>query len=119
MNNRNTFLNGITDFLILSILEKKDCYGYEIRNILKEYSGELLDISLTTIYSAIYKMENKNFISEYSTLVGKKRTRIYYHLDPAGIDYLNDSRGNYHKTLLGVQKLFNSLNSIKKEADHE
>lgn len=117
MSDRNTFLNGITDFLILSILEKNDCYGYEIRSLLNTKSDGLLDISLTTIYSATYKLEKKGFISEYSTLVGKKRTRVYYHIESPGEEYLIRSRQNYEKTTTGVQRLLESLSKTG-ETEH-
>ncbi len=61
MANTNLLLNGITDLLILHLLKQKDCYGYEIAQTISELSDGLLNISLNTIYTAIYKMEKENF----------------------------------------------------------
>ena len=79
---KNTLLTGITDFLVLSILKiKGDCYAYEISKYITSESNKLLSISPNTIYTVMYKLENEHMISEYSVLVGKKRTRVYYHIE--------------------------------------
>ncbi|MFR2750033.1 PadR family transcriptional regulator [Eubacterium ramulus] len=70
---RNYFLTGITELLILTILKHQDSYAYEITKIIQQESLELISISHATIYTAIYKLENENYISEYSKKVGKKK----------------------------------------------
>ena len=86
---KNTLITGITDFLVLAILKSKgDCYAYEISKYITSESNELLSISPNTIYTVMYKLENEQMISEYSVLVGKKRTRIYYHIESDGEAYL-------------------------------
>ena len=74
MAERNYFINGITELLILSFLKNHDAYVYEITKSIEEKSGGLLSISQNTIYTATYKLENEGKISEYSKLVGRKRT---------------------------------------------
>ena len=71
---RNYFLTGITELLILTILKHQDSYAYEITKIIQQESLELISISHATIYTAIYKLEKENYISEYSRTVGKKKS---------------------------------------------
>ncbi|MBE5861343.1 MAG: PadR family transcriptional regulator [Lachnospiraceae bacterium] len=101
----NNFFSGITDMLILYFLRQKDCYGYEMTKAISELSEGLLNISINTIYTSIYKMENDGLISEYSKLVGKRRTRVYYHLEPAGITHLEKLLFAYHSMVSGVEKI--------------
>lgn len=105
MSNKNLLLNGITDMLILHLLKQKDCYGYEITHAISELSDRLLTISQNTIYTAIYKLENDRMISEYSVLVGRKRTRVYYHITPTGEQYFSELQANYSATIRGVQMI--------------
>lgn len=107
---RNYFINGITELLILSFLKNHDAYVYEITKSIEEKSGGLLSISQNTIYTATYKLENEGKISEYSKLVGRKRTRIYYHIENEGINYLEQLSNNYNNTINGVKTILNSLN---------
>ena len=109
MSTRNYFINGITELLILSILQRSDSYVYEIFKTIQENSGGLLDISQNTIYTATYKLEAENKISEYSKLVGRKRTRVYYHIEEPGLKALEELTANYFNTTSGVQNIINSL----------
>lgn len=119
MPSKNYFINGITELLILSILQKRDSYVYEIVKEITELSGGLLNISQNTIYTATYKLGNENKISEYSKLVGKRRTRIYYHLEPAGEQYLEELLSNYLNVTNGVTNLFNSLAEKREGQENE
>ena len=109
MANKNSLITGITDLLVLSILNKADSYVYDITKTIKSNSDELLYISQNTIYTATYKLEELEMISEYSKLVGKKRTRVYYHIEPKGIEYLKELLNNYQDMTIGVQKILESL----------
>lgn len=109
MANRNNFITGITEMLILSLLEKGDSYVYQISKSIKDLSDNCLSISQNTLYSATYKLENEGYISEYSKKVGKKRTRIYYKLEPEGKQYLNSIRENYQQVVQGVHAVLRNL----------
>jgi PadR family transcriptional regulator PadR len=109
MAGRNYFINGITELLILSMIQNKDCYVYEITKGIQSMSEELLSISQNTIYTAAYKMENEGYITEYSKLVGRKRTRVYYHLEEKGRVYLKELQENFRNTMDGVHKVLSYL----------
>lgn len=90
MASKNYFINGITELLILSILNCHDSYVYEIVKSIENFSEGLLTISQNTIYTATYKLENEGKITEYSKQVGKKRTRIYYRIEQSGREFLKE-----------------------------
>lgn len=94
-NNKNYFLSGITDLFILSILDKEDSYAYDISKKINTTMGDELTISINTIYTVIYKLEREGYVTEYSKLVGKKRTRVYYHLEESGKSYAKELLKKY------------------------
>lgn len=106
MAGKNYFTTGITELLILFLLSKRDYYVYEITKTISNSSEGLLNISQNTIYTATYKLENEKKISEYSKLVGRKRTRVYYHIEPDGRRYLEELITNYQTITAGVEKIF-------------
>ena len=112
---KNTLTTGIAELLILSILYKKDSYGYEIVKMIKENSGGLISLSYNTTYAATCKMIESGLISEKNVKVGKKRTRIYFHLEEKGRDYYNKLYDSYKNMSLGVDKILESL----KQKDEE
>ena len=117
MASKNFFIYGITELLILSILNKGDTYVYEITKSITNYSNDLLSISQNTIYTATYKLEEDGLITEYSKLVGKKRTRIYYHLEPEGKEYLGKILTNYLNVTNGVKNILESLKTMGDNAN--
>lgn len=107
---KNSIITGITDLLVLLILkEKGDSYVYEICKYITENSNELLSIPHNTVYTVMYKLEMENMISEYSKLVGRKRTRVYYHLEPAGEAYMNELMTNYQNMSTGFGLILEHL----------
>lgn len=112
---KNNLITGITELLVLKILEQQDSYVYEIQKMINNHSEQLLSISLNTIYTVTYKLEKENLISEYSKRVGKKRTRVYYHLEETGKEHLAKVMTNYNNMIDGVNRIINSLGGTQNE----
>ena len=119
MSSKNYFITGVTEMLFLSLILTKDSYVYEITKTIEEYSGGFLSISPNTIYTVAYKLEQDDLISEYSALVGRKRTRIYYHIEPKGRDYLASISRQYEQVNQGITRFFQSLDASDVEDRHE
>lgn len=112
---KNNLITGITELLVLKILEQQDSYVCEIQKMINNHSEQLLSISLNTIYTVTYKLEKENLISEYSKRVGKKRTRVYYHLEETGKEHLAKIMTNYNNMIDGVNRIINSLGGAQNE----
>ncbi len=58
-------------------------------------------------------------ITEYSKLVGRKRTRVYYHLENEGREYLEELMETYRVTIDGINRILSqddeTLSSVKDE----
>ena len=119
MPSKNFFITGVTEMLFLSLLAQKDSYVYDITKTIEGYSGGLLTISPNTIYTVAYKLEQDGLISEYASLVGRKRTRIYYHIEPKGIEYLDSISQQYKQVSQGITHFFQALKATNTEDQHE
>ena len=117
MNNKNYFFTGITELLILAILKESDAYVYEIVKKIRLISNDNFSISQNTIYASMYKLEKELMVSEYSKLVGRKRTRIYYHIEPIGLNYFNNLLNNYLTATQCVQNILSSLSIIPQKGE--
>ena len=78
MARKNSFFK--LDMLLLCIIAKQDCYGYEITKQIKLYSHELIDIKEGTMYPILYKLQDENYISSYEKVIERK-VRVYYHIE--------------------------------------
>ena len=119
MASRNYFLNGVAELLILSILKKRDTYIYDIKKTISDITNDVLPMSQNTIYAAAYKLENENKITEYSKLVGTKRTRIYYHIEESGLEYLEKLTSDYQMVTTNVCKILDFLSTDREDNTNE
>ena len=103
--NRSNFKMGTVEMIILFLLEKKDLYGYEITSLVENLSGGQIGITESTLYPTLYKLLGNNYISDKEVQVGKRRTRVYYHLEDAGKEHLERLLSEYNKNTSGICKI--------------
>lgn len=87
-------MKGSVDLLLLSLLEKRDLYGYEIAQILKRLSDGTYEMSEGTLYSALKRLERKSFVESYWQ-EAKSGRRKYYRMTEKGITELEVKRKNW------------------------
>ena len=105
MTSRNTFKKGSCELLVLHILSKKgDCYGYEI---IRDITNEYLSFPEGSMYPVLYKLIDKGHITDYKKQVGKRLTRVYYHIEPSGQNRLEELTQEYLKTTQSIHDILN------------
>ena len=55
-----------------------------------------------SLYPVLYKLVDQGLISDRKVLVGKRMTRVYYHLEPAGEQRLRELVREYEEVSQGV-----------------
>ena len=98
-------LKGSLEIILLSLLKNNAMYGYEISQQLSDRSGGLYRILESSLYPSLYRLVEKGMISDHSEKVGKRRVRVYYHLEERGKEYLEDLRREYISHTAGVLKI--------------
>lgn len=90
----------LIEYLILTIVETQDSYGYEISQTIKLVA----DIKESTLYPILKKLEKAGFLTTYSQeFQGRKRK--YYSITESGkdqIEYLNSEWAVYRDTIDGI-----------------
>ena len=104
---------GTIDLLLLTLLKEKDMYGYQLVQVLTSRSGGRYTLSEGSMYPTLYRLMEKGLISDLSEQVGKRRTRIYYHLEPAGEAYLEEIRSEYLSISEGIQQVLDAAQRPK------
>lgn len=74
------FKKGLLELCVLSVLRKKDCYGYELVNELLKF----LDISEGTIYPLLKRLRKDELVTTYLKESSGGPPRKYYKLTIAG-----------------------------------
>ena len=104
--------------LILRMLSDEDMYGYQMINEMNMRGKGLIDIKEGSLYGPLYRLIDKNYISENKVLVGKRRTRVYYHLEPLGVEYLNTIVDVYSKITEAVNLIMNNAGGGESNEEH-
>jgi PadR family transcriptional regulator PadR len=86
MDSKGIIIRGSVELLVLRILAEGECYGWQISQLIKEYSGGDLSIPVGTLYPSLYKLEERKYISAREQVV-ERRLRRYYSLLDAGREY--------------------------------
>ena len=78
-------LKGHIDTLILSLLHKRDMYGYEMAKLVREKSEEQFDLKEGTLYLSLKRLEKNEWISSYwGEEQGPGGRRKYYKITAFG-----------------------------------
>ncbi len=86
---------GTVELLILTILQDQNMYGYQLSQELTNRNNGLYTLQESSMYPTLYRLVEKELISDRQEKVGKRRVRVYYHLEEAGKVYLETIRKEY------------------------
>jgi PadR family transcriptional regulator len=98
-------LQGTLDLLILKALSLGPMHGYGVGQRIMQMAEELLKIEEGSLYPALYRLEEKEWIkSEWGISENNRRAR-FYKLTPAGRKQLNIEEGNWQRFALAMGKV--------------
>lgn len=105
MRKKTNLRLSFAELIILSLLNKDDLYGYEFIPLLEKISGGKLILTESTLYPTLYKLLENKYISDREERVGKRRIRVYYHIEPLGKTRLNELLNEYTELTDGISAL--------------
>jgi len=74
------YKKGVLELCILSLLNKRDCYGYDV----SEYLSQHVDISDGTVYPILRKLKSDGMVTTYLSEESGGPPRKYYTLTELG-----------------------------------
>lgn len=99
---QNNYRRGVMSLVLLSLLKREDMYGYQLVQETERSSGGRLTTQEGSLYPVLYRLLEQGLISDRKVLVGKRMTRVYYHLEPAGEEKLRELIAEYESVTAGV-----------------
>lgn len=99
------------EMILLAVLCGGDFYGYQLVQLVYEYSGKTVSIPEGSLYPALYRLEENGSISLRKELVGKRQERIYYHIEPSGREYLNVLIADYNRLHDALRNILHAMNA--------
>lgn len=93
------FKKGVLELCVLSILSRKDCYGYELVNEISQN----IAISEGTIYPLLRRLMNEGLFTTYLKESSEGPPRKYYTLTEAGRKEQKSLREEWERFNEGVE----------------
>lgn len=103
--NQDNFKRGTAELLVLYLLQKEDLYGYQITHSFEEKSNGGYTMLEGSLYPILYRLTEAGYISNYSKVVGKRRTRRYYHIEESGREYYKEILNDYLTIINSIDKI--------------
>lgn len=104
-NSQNSFRRGVMSLVILGLLKKEDMYGYQLVQETERKSGGSIVTQEGSLYPVLYKLLDQGCISDRRVQVGRRMTRVYYHIEPAGLQRLEELTREYRDVTRGVFRI--------------
>ncbi len=104
---------GLTEMLVLTLLNKRPMHIYEIIRILDEQSDGVCKVAYP--YAVIYRLMNSHHVEEAGKRVADDRLRAYYRITDSGREHLVQMQKEYRMFTDGMQNIFAYLDKEEVE----
>jgi PadR family transcriptional regulator, regulatory protein PadR len=98
-------LQGTLDMLILKAVSLGPLHGYGIIQRIRQMSEEMLDVEQGSLYPALYRMEQRGWISSQWDLNETGRRAKFYTLTREGRRQLEAEEASWDRLVLAIAKV--------------
>src|SRR5258705_9117999 len=98
-------MQGTLELLILKTLSRESTHGYGIVQRIHETAEDLLKVEDGSLYPALYRMEERGWITSEWGLSENNRRAKYYKLSRAGRKQLDAQSANWKRVSLAITRV--------------
>ena len=91
--------------IALSLLNAADLYGYQLVQTIAERSGGVISIQIGSLYPVLYRLRDEGYISETQVPIGRRKFRIYYHIEPSGVEFYHNLLAEHQTYEAALEKI--------------
>ena len=103
------YKTGVLELCVLSLLHRRDCYGYEISDFLSQH----IEIADGTVYPILRKLKADGLLTTYLQEESGGPPRKYYQLTALGRETYQSDRAEYLRFAKSVRTLLEDENDEK------
>jgi PadR family transcriptional regulator, regulatory protein PadR len=98
------FMNGVTELLILGLLQEEEMYGYEIIQAIRSRTDAVIAVGEGVVYPVLHALERDGALkSRRKTVNG--RSRVYYTVTSKGSRRFADMSSGWTNLNDAIQKM--------------
>ena len=104
-NARTDLMQGTLELLILKTLSRDSMHGYGIAQRIHEAADDLLKIEDGSLYPALYRMEERGWITSEWDVSENNRRAKFYKLTKAGRKQLEAESANWNRISQAISRI--------------
>ena len=104
-NSRTDLMQGTLELLILKTLARESMHGYGIVQRIHEITEDLLKVEDGSLYPALYRMEERGWVTSEWGLSENNRRAKFYELTRAGRKQLEAERANWERISQAITRI--------------
>lgn len=93
------------EMLVLALIEERSRHGYEIAKLIEERSGGTLTFHVASLYTLLYRLENRGLIQGRWVEKAGERRRRFYKLTARGREALGAERRQWREFVLAIDRV--------------
>jgi len=98
-------LQGTLDMLILKALSLGPLHGYGVIQRIRQLSGDMLDVEQGSLYPALYRIEQRGWVSSKWETNETGRKAKFYTLSRAGRKQLEEEEASWDRLALAISRV--------------
>ena len=102
---RTDLMQGTLELLILKTLSRDSTHGYGIAQRIHEAADDLLKIEDGSLYPALYRMEERGWITSEWDVSENNRRAKFYKLTKAGRKQLEAESANWDRVSQAISRI--------------
>ncbi|HYH84446.1 MAG TPA: PadR family transcriptional regulator [Pyrinomonadaceae bacterium] len=102
---RTDLMQGTLELLILKTLAREAMHGYGIVQRIHETAEDLLKVEDGSLYPALYRMEERGWVTSEWGLSENNRRAKFYKLTRAGRKQLEDECANWERISQAITRI--------------
>lgn len=109
---RRELARGTTELAVLSVLNVRRRYGYELMKVLRDRGEGVLEVKEGTLYPLLHRLEDSGHIVATWEAEGRSRPRKYYVITDDGRSYLATLRKEWSGLVDAMRQLLDTLGEV-------
>lgn len=99
------WMRGAAPLAVLTLLARREMYGYELVEALERDTGGHLALGQSTVYPLLYNLEGKGHVASETREAPNGRRRKYYRATRDGLAWLESQRSQWATLVAAMTSL--------------
>lgn len=99
------WMRGAAPLAVLTLLERREMYGYELVEALERDTGGILSMGQSTVYPLLYNLEGRGHVESVHRTAPSGRKRKYYRVTAEGRAWLEQQRAQWTQLVTALGRL--------------